>query len=138
MQQAPGLEPTDLGMPIPARRVIGDRFNPWRKTCGFYPPDVVGRQRDLTDGQKRLYERAVRWAGRNGTFWYGFNAMAKALGKSVRQLKADMAVLEKKALIGHTRRRRASNKYFFLWHPIFEVQPTALQKGDLEVQESAA
>jgi len=39
-------------------------FNPWRGACGFYPPDVVGRQKTLTDGQKRLYERLVRFAGR--------------------------------------------------------------------------
>jgi hypothetical protein len=66
---------------------IGDTFNPWHKACGFYPPDVVSRQHDLTDGQKRLYERAVRWAGRNGVFWHGFEAMAKMLGKSQRQVK---------------------------------------------------
>jgi hypothetical protein len=44
--------------------VIGECFNPWRQACGFYAPDIVGKQRTLvddkgksrtiTDGQKRL------------------------------------------------------------------------------------
>jgi hypothetical protein len=116
-------------------RVVGEPFNPWHKVCGFYPPDIVARQRDLTDGQKRLYERAVRWAGQKGTLWYAFDTMAAALGKSVRQVKADMAVLERKGLIRHKRRWRGSNVYVFLWHAMFEVQPTAPQQGALRVQD---
>jgi hypothetical protein len=61
--------------------------------------------------------------------------MAAALGNSVRQVKSDMAALEALGLIRHTRRRRHSNLYTFLWHPIFEVQPTVLQETDLEVQD---
>src|ERR1700676_381266 len=100
---------------------IGQPFNPWREACGFYPPDVVGRSKELglTDGQKRLYERGVRWAGRNGVFWHAFDTIADALGKSARQVKDDMAVLEGKGLIKHTRRRRQSNVYSFLWHRVF-------------------
>jgi hypothetical protein len=115
---------------------VGQPFNPWHKICGLYPPDVVGRQRDLTEGQKRLYERAVRWAGQNGVFWRGFDSMAEALGKSLRQVKDDMAVLEARNLIRHTRRRRDSNVYTFLWHAMFEVRPTALQQDHPEVQDS--
>jgi hypothetical protein len=117
-------------------RRIGEPFNPWHKLCGFYPPDVLACQRGITDGQKRLYERAVRWAGRNGSFWYSFETIANALGKSVRQVKNDMTVLEARGLIGHTRRRRQSNQYFFLWHPIFEMQPAAHQDSIVEVQDS--
>jgi hypothetical protein len=115
---------------------IGQPFNPSRKCCGFYPPDIVGRRRDLTDGQKRLYERGVRWAGQNGIFWRGFESIAEALGKSIRQVKADMAALEQFGLIRHNRRRRNSNVYEFLWHAMFEVQLTALQQVGLEVQDS--
>ena len=83
---------------VPRQRV-GQAFNPWYKACGFYPPDFVGRQRDLTDGQKRLYERAVRWSGRNGSFWRSYETIAAALGKSVRQVKSDMATLENKGFV---------------------------------------
>jgi hypothetical protein len=127
-----------VAMPILPQHIVGEPFNPWWKICGFYPPDVVGRNTELklTDGQKRLYERSVRWAGQNSEFWYGFDTIAEALGKSVRQVKDDMATLEDKGLMAHVRRRRQPNLYRFLWHPIFEVQPTALQEGDLEVQDS--
>ncbi len=120
-------------LPSRKRYEIGQAFNPWHKECGFYPPDVVARQRDLTDGQKRLYERSVRWAGQNGTFWYSFEAMAEAVGKSVRQVKSDMAELERRGLLAHERRgKRQSNLYRFLWHPIFndDVQRTAHQPSD--------
>jgi hypothetical protein len=29
----------------------GEPFSPWRGACGFYPPDVVGRQRRLTEAR---------------------------------------------------------------------------------------
>jgi hypothetical protein len=106
----------------------GQAFSPNHKICGFYPPDIVARSPRLTDGQKRLYERAVRWAGKNSTIWYSFAAIAKALGKSPRQIKRDMAALEKFGLITHLRRgKRQSNIYTFLYHPMFdgEVTPAA-------------
>lgn len=115
---------------------IGEPFNPWRELCGIYPPDIVAKQRDLSDGQKRLYERGVRWAGKKGVFWYSFPSMAEALGKSVRQVKDDMATLEAKGLVGHTRRRRQSNLYHFLWQVIFEVQSPAHQDRAPKVQDS--
>jgi hypothetical protein len=120
-----------------SRPAIGQRFNPSHHVCGFYPPDEVGHNTNLklTDGQKRLYERGVRWAGKNGVFWYAFPTIAEALGKSVRQVKDDMATLEAKGLIGHTRRRRQSNLYHFLWHAIFEVQSIAHQEGVLEARD---
>ena len=94
IQNGQNRPPRDNGYPIPGRAGVGEPFNPWHRVCGFYPPDVVARQRDLTDGQKRLYERGIRWAGKNGTFWYSFPTIAKELGKSVRQVKDDMATLE--------------------------------------------
>jgi hypothetical protein len=136
IQNGPNQPMWDDGGPAPRLLRIGEPFNPWHRVCGFYPPDVVARQRDLTDGQKRLYERGVRWAGKNGTFWRSFPAIAEELGKSVRQVKDDMATLEEKRLIEHTRRRRQSNVYHFLWHRIFEVQSAAHPKCSLKVQDS--
>lgn len=135
-QNAPGQPLRNTAGSVRREFRVGEAFDPFHKICGFYPPDVVGRQRDFTEGQKRLYERAVRWAGQNGCFWYGFEKMAAELGKSMRQVKDDMAALEAKGLISHVRRRRNSNIYSFLWHSMFEVQPAALQQVDLEVQDS--
>lgn len=135
-QNAPSQPFRKAGRSVRREFRVGEAFNPWHEVCGFYPPDVVGRRRDLTNGQKRLYERGVRWAGHNGIFWYGFKKIAEELGKSMRQVKDDMAALEAKGLIRHTRRRRNSNVYSFLWHSMFEVQSAALQQGILEVQNS--
>jgi hypothetical protein len=122
-------------------------FNPSRKICGFYPPEIVNRQRKLlgadgklhrvTAGQKQLYDRCVRWTGEKVRFWRGFVSIAESLGCSVRQIKRDMAALESFALIRHRRRQRETNVYEFLWHPIFKVQPIAHQEGDLEVTDMA-
>jgi hypothetical protein len=126
---------------VPQRKA-GEPFNPCRRACGFYPPDIIARQRDLGNGPKRLYERLVRWAGDKGTCWYSYKKMAAAVGKCERQVKSYMAALEKYGLIKHQRcGRRLANRYVFLWHPLFdggEVQsvappePSPQARGDMQ------
>ena len=122
----PALPPNEPSLGNHTRPAIGQTFNPSRRVCGFYPPDFVGRQKNFTDGQKRLYERCVRWAGQRGEFWYSFDTMAVELGKSSRQVKRDMAILEKMGLIWHERRgKRVSNRYHFRYHAVFESDATS-------------
>lgn len=105
--------------------VVGDLFDPHRQSCGFSPADVVARQHDLTDGQKRLYDRGVRWAGVNGRFWYGHEKIAQELGKSSRQVKRDMEALVQHGLILRTRKgKRLTNDYRFLYHQMFQSEVT--------------
>lgn len=117
---------------------VGEPFNPWRGACGFYPSDTVGRQtklsdregivRVVTDGQKRVYERLTRFAGRDGHCYPALRTLSEVLGKSDRQIKRDVAALESFGLIGHRfRDGRRSNTYVFLWHSIFEGTPTSSQ-----------
>jgi hypothetical protein len=125
-------------MPAP-----GEPFNPWRGSCGFYVPDVVGRNTTLglTDGQKRIYERLVRFAGQNGRCFPSGDLLALELGKSLRQIRADLKKLKQVSLIDWSNRDGGrNNKYLFLWHAIFDVQPTALQSSndpDVEMQSIA-
>jgi hypothetical protein len=103
----------------------GESFNPWRgdeKTpgCGFYPPEVVGRQRTLGDGPKRVYERLIRYAGRNGQCFPSQPTLAAELGKCERQIRSDLRTLEQARLIEHCDRGRCSNSYVFLWHEMFD------------------
>jgi hypothetical protein len=101
----------------------GETFNPWREACGFYVPDVIGRLRSLTDGQKRLYERLVRYAGRDGHCYPSQQRLAEDLGKSDRQIRRDLEKLEELRFIGHSfREGRRSNTYVFLWHEAIENQ----------------
>ena len=106
----------------------GDEFNPWRRACGFYPPDVVGRQKTLTDGQKRVYERLVRFAGQNGDCFPQLQTLADELGKSISQVKRDVGKLEQIQLVAHkSRAGRKSNTYVFLWHTWFDGSPMTSQ-----------
>ena len=98
----------------------GEAFNPSHAACGFYPQDVIGRLRWLTDGQKRLYERLVRYAGRNGKYFRSQVTLARELGKTDRQVRKDLKRLEDLALLTHhVRDGRRSNTYHFLWHEAF-------------------
>ena len=121
------FSPTDSRRTVTLK--IGESFNPARETCGFYVPDVVSRRRELKDGPKRLFERLVRWAGKNGECWWGFDTIAAELGKSDRQVRSHMAVLERRRIVAHRKRDgRKSNTYIFLWHEWFAERITA-QEG---------
>jgi len=115
----------------------GQPFNPWRGACGFYPPDIVGRDRSLglTDGQKRLYERLVRYAGRDGHCWPSQPTIAAELGKVERQVRYDLVKLRAVGLIQwHSRKAEngRGNVYQFPRHPIFERQAIAGQVEALD------
>jgi hypothetical protein len=114
------------GTPERPLKTPGTPFNPWFDSCGFYPQDVVGRQPhdgpvSLTDGQKRLYERLVRYAARGRAF-PAQTTLAEELGKSERQIRADIHHLRDVKLIDCKARpeNRRSHEYVFLWHPIFD------------------
>src|SRR5690349_9175241 len=82
-------------------KTIGEP-NPWHRLCGFYPPDIVASQRDLTEGQERLYEVGVRLVAAR-VFMYGFDTIAGALGsRSARS--SGTWVTPQARLIRHKRR----------------------------------
>ena len=81
---------------------------------------------------KSLYERMKHWAGNNASCWYSFKKMAEMLGipgpSGERLVKREERELEGYGLIRHTRRgKRLSNRYEFVYHPIFD---TATVGGD--------
>ena len=118
-------------------RVAGEPFNPFHEACGFFPQDVVGELRKLPDqdgrfhrishGQKRLYARLVRFAGRDGQCYPSQERLASDLGVTARQIRSDLTRLALFGLIEtesrdpqHNRDRfRRNNTYYFLWHPAF-------------------
>src|SRR3989442_35564 len=123
-----------------AKPISGDPFNPWHQSCGFYPQDVLSRHRKLPDatgnlkvvtpGQKQLYERLVRFAGRDGRCFPSQDTLARELGRSDRQIRKDLARLESFKLLRHTwRDGRRSNTYEFLWHPIFDERNHCSAQG---------
>ncbi len=111
----------------------GEPFNPRFEACGFHPEEIVARRRDLTAGEKFLYDRFASWARssdgmlpnqRAGEVWRSKANIATELGRSSKQVARDIAKLESVGLIGHRRRDgRKSNTYFFLFHPDFQNVP---------------
>ena len=89
----------------------------------------MSRRHDLTDGQKWLYDRLVRWARtsdgtrpneRAGEVWRSHENIARELGKCARQVARDLAKLESVRLLAHRKRDgRKSNTYVFLFAPEF-------------------
>ena len=105
---------------------VGQPFNPWRGACGFYPPAIVSRipSRDLRDGPKRLYERLVRFPGRDSLCHPTEPTLAAELGKKDRQIRSDRTALKRFGLIrwkvtGLGRGKSTRTYYEFLYHPIF-------------------
>lgn len=116
--------------------IVGEPFNPWHEACGFWPEDIVDRQRDLGDGPKRAYRRLKRFAGSNGSCFPSQETLARELGKGERQVRRDLDALEAARLIASVSRDgRRSNTYVFLWHPIFEETYMSAQKSDVSGHE---
>jgi len=102
----------------------GDVFNPWFGECGFYPGDIVCKQssKTLSQGQKLLYTRLVRYAGRDGRCFPSQERLATDLGISERQVRKDLIRIEAFRLIDRQAREgRRGDTYTFLWHPMFDV-----------------
>lgn len=119
---------------------VGDPFNPRFEECHFHPEEVVSRRRDLTSGQKLLYQHMVHWARRTagdrsneraGEVWRAHETIAAELGRSARQIARDFARLEAVRLMAHrVRDGRKSNTYIFLWHSDFDHATTAARQGE--------
>ena len=95
----------------------------------------------VTDGQKRLYERLVRFAGTNGRCFPSQTTLARELGKSERQVRKDLVKLEQYRLIRHLwREGRRSNTYEFLWHQIFDERnrSAAQEREAVEPERNSA
>jgi hypothetical protein len=109
----------------------GQPFDPSPDACGFYAGEIVSRQKGIMEGQKRLYDRMVRWSGKNASVWYAFATLAAELVRCERQVRKDVQVLERIGLIRHEwRAGRRSNTYLFLRHPWFDRYPSTAQSGE--------
>jgi hypothetical protein len=126
---------------------IGQPFDPRYAACGFMPDSVVARDTTIrrADGnrlntaQKLLFAFLTRSCGRNGRCWPGIRNIAEQLGRSVRSVKHDIAVLRQVQLIGSDRRGPAAAVYYPLYHGIYEeeVQRSALQSRRLECRATS-
>jgi len=111
----------------PADVHIGEPFDPRPDKCGFYPEDVVDRQKGLGDGPKRVYRRLRGFYGPDGCF-PSQATLACELGRSEREVWEDLHELEHWELLairrrGHWQGGHRANRYEFLWHSMFQSEP---------------
>jgi hypothetical protein len=83
IQNGPNQPPRDDGDPTLGRVRIGEPFNPWHKVCGFFPPEIVVRQRAVT--RPHLLEIADL-------------ALRAVLSRHPREVSLTLAVLERGAV----------------------------------------
>jgi hypothetical protein len=100
---------------------VGQPFNPQYATYRFSPADVVDSIGHLPSGAKRTYRKLAALAVK-GDYAYPTQAyLAKALGKSARQIRNDLRLLEQAGLILRTKDHalRGYCQYWILMHSIF-------------------
>ncbi|MUM78676.1 hypothetical protein GKC30_13630 [Pseudodesulfovibrio sp. F-1] len=104
----------------------GQRFNPYRLFNGMFLPNLVARTRLLSPTDKLVWARLCQFAGGNGLCFPSFTRIAHELGisrsgaiKSVKSL-VDKGFLEKHIPSGAELGNQKTNRYYFLWHPIFD------------------
>jgi hypothetical protein len=96
-------------------------FSPAFKKCGFCPPDIVDRLRDLGDGPKRTYRKLCQRCGNKDHCWPSLNCLAIDLGKSVRQVLYNLGRLVAYGLISRHRRGPGKSTYYFIMqHHVFD------------------
>ena len=114
----------------------GRRFNPHHAACGFYPPEIVNRESNISASVKLIYWHVVQRAGRNGCCWPAQAAIARDLGLTARQVRNLLGELEDLGLIERRRRGRegpgrgrGSDAIYFLRAALFNRQPASASKA---------
>lgn len=128
----------------------GDVFNPYRRACGFYPPDMVSRmgpfvllksRRKFTSAHKLLYVLLVRRWGRQGPCFPSQKRLASDLGMNERTIRRTIEDLEEFGLISRRTRGRGkggrgqADEYSFLWHAIFDRPKSRTMTGQNELYD---
>jgi len=105
---------------------VGDYFNPYRIFIGSFIPNCLMSYPKVSSSAKLLWARLAQYAGREGSCFPSQEELARQLGVSkrtvvnlVNELTAERLIAVKK--MGMTEKlQKSSNRYFFLWHKVFE------------------
>ena len=113
----------------------GRPFNPWPHSITVRK--AVNRRRDLSDGDKVLYHALLIRAGKDGNCFPGYKTLADDCGVSEAAIKRRLGNLRRKELIRSKRGNRTeTNRYEFLYHPMFEGSPATHRQAQLADQKS--
>lgn len=115
-------------------------FNPWNVFNGSFVPEAVSRIpiRFLSFGAKLAYGRLLRYAGREGVARPRIDVLAVEIGSSGRNVSRFISELSIFGLVKPIRKGlRQSNRYVFLWHPIFDKSPNMTDSACLDMTDPA-
>jgi hypothetical protein len=120
----------------------GEPFNPYKLFTGIYIPEALVRHGGVGPGAKLLYGCLCRYAGADGQCFPSIETLASDLGRKGRQVQDYLRQLEDACLVRRLAEPGKRNKFLFLWHAIFETEPTPPQESappqdSAPVQESA-
>lgn len=82
-------------------------------------PEVIASYPKLSMGAKMTYGALGKFSGKRGACWPALGTVAREIGVSRDQTKRYIRELVAKKFIGRGARLGGSNRYVFLWHPIF-------------------
>jgi hypothetical protein len=105
------------------KRKIGERYNPHRVFTGIFIPEAILKipVKKLSFGARICFGRLCRYAGKDGVAFPKRNTLAKEIGSSERAVDRFISELKEFGLIKVERKGlHKSNRYYFVWHNIFD------------------
>jgi len=116
----------------------GEIFNPYGLLKGAYIPNAIMKNPELSYPAKILYARLLQYAGNNGVCYPAIETLAEEIAASKQYVIKLLKELESKSFIkrqkptGKEKLLHKTNRYFFLWHPVFEQSKMVIAEGEQE------
>ena len=110
----------------------GVRFLPYKLFVGLFIPDVLASYNGLQLSSKIVWGKLAQYAGEDGNCFPAVDTIASGLGCSTRTVRRCIKELEEKQFIevetcyNEKSRSQTSNRYYFLWHPLFDSALTRI------------
>ena len=104
---------------------VGQKFNPYKIFTGSFIPNILMKYRGLSGGAKLVWARLAQFSGEKGVCFPAIDTIADEVGIEKRQCIRYLSELEKFNFIeiirpeGENKLKHLTNKYYFLWHDIF-------------------
>ncbi|WP_157871252.1 helix-turn-helix domain-containing protein [Pseudodesulfovibrio piezophilus] len=115
---------------------------PYKLFVGLFIPDIVASFDGLQLSSKLVWGKLAQHAGETGDCFPGVDTIAEGLGCSGRTVQRCLNELIEKKFIEVERcfrkksRLQTTNRYYFLWHPIFDSALTRTKQESDRVTKS--
>jgi len=99
---------------------VGQAFRPFERFHGIMVPEELCRYSGIGPGEKLCWGRLARYEGKNGRAFPSIPTLGRELGVSARQARSYVEKLERQGFIRREHIAGKTNRFVFLWHPVFE------------------